>query len=165
MGFLIGGPDCTPSGGVGTWGKLRRAMGQKFPLGLDYSYPTVLEEFNLEWQVQAGDSFFKSAVGSGFVKGGFLIGAPPVFQFPFYANLFGPFITIDIAALFVDVLVTLEPTCDDNPFMTDLVGQTVTGGTTTPFAITSAMYTTNVTVAGVGPPTGPISAIGLMTPI
>ena len=165
MGYLIGGPDCTPSGGVGTWGKLRRAMGQSFPLGLQYQYPTVMEEFNLEWQVQAGDSFFKSSVGSGFVKGGFLIGAPPVFQFPSYNNIFGPFITIDIAALFIDVRVTLAPTCDDNPFMTDLVGQTVTGGTTTPFAITAAMYTTNPDVPGSGADTGPITAIGLLTPV
>ena len=164
MGFLIGGPDCTPSGGVGTWGKLRRAMGQSFPLGLQYQYPTVMEEFNTEWTVQLNDSFFKSALGSGFVKGGFLIGAPPVFQFPYYNNIFGPFITIAIGVA-PDSSVALAPTCDDNPFMTDLVGQTVTGGTTTPFAITAAMYTTNPTVAGSGAATGPISAIGLMAPI
>ena len=138
MGFLIGGPDCTPSGGVGTWGKLRRAMGQSFPLGLQYQYPTVMEEFNTEWTVQLNDSFFKSALGSGFVKGGFLIGAPPVFQFPYYNNIFGPFITIDIGVA-PDSSVTLAPTCDDNPFMTDLVSQTVTGGTVTPFAITAPM--------------------------
>jgi len=165
MGYLIGGPDCTPSGGVGTWGKFRRAMGQTFSPGSGYEYPTVLEEFNLEWHVLQNPTFFKSALGNGFVKGGFLIGAPPVFQFPFYANIFGPYIAIDIAALFTDSQVTLAQTCDDNPFMTDLVGQTVTGGTTTPFAITAPMYSTSVTVTGVGPNTGPISAIGLMTPI
>jgi hypothetical protein len=140
-------------------------MGQRFPgTFIDYQTPTIQEEFNLEWQVQANDSFFKSALGSGFVKGGFLIGPPPVFQFPFYANIFGPFITIELGVA-PDSRVTLADTCDDNPFMTDLVGQTVTGGTTTAFAITAAMYTTNPTVAGTGLPTGPISAIGLMTPI
>ena len=164
MGYLIGGPDCTPSGGVGTWGKFRRAMGQRVGFNIDYQTPTIQEQFNTEWQVQPGDSFFKSALGNGFVKGGFLIGASPVFQFPFYGNTFGPFFSIQLG-ISPDSAVTLEPTCDDNPFMTDLVGQTVTGGTTTAFAITAAMYTTNPTVAGTGLPTGPISAIGLMTPI
>jgi hypothetical protein len=139
-------------------------MGQTFSPGSGYEYPTVLEEFNLEWHVLQNPTFFKSALGNGFVKGGFLIGAPPVFQFPFYANTFGPFFSIQLG-ISPDSAVTLEPTCDDNPFMTDLVGQTVTGGTTTAFAITAAMYTTNPTVAGTGLPTGPISAIGLMTPI
>lgn len=165
MGYLIGGPDCTPSGGVGTWGKLRRAMGQSVDFVADYRYPTVMEEFNTEWQVQSNESFFKSAVGSGFIKGGFLIGPPPVFQFPYYFNVFGPFISVSIAPLFVDSTVILAPTCDDNPFMTDLVGQTVTGGTTTPFAITAPMYTTDVNVTGVGPNAGLITAVGLMTPI
>ena len=165
MGYLIGGPDCTPFGGVGTWGKLRRAMGQRVGFLIDYQTPTIQEPFNTEWQVQDNDSFFKSAAsGSGFVKGGFLIGAPPVFQFPFYANTYGPFISIQLGTP-PDSAVTLADTCDDNPFMTDLVGQTVTGGTTTAFAITAAMYTTNPTVAGSGAPSGPISAIGLMTPI
>ena len=164
MGYLIGGPDCTPYGGVGTWGKFRRAMGQTFSPGSGYEYPTVLEQFNLEWHVLQNPTFFKSALGNGFVKGGFLIGAPPVFQFPYYGNTFGPFFSIQLG-ISPDSAVTLEPTCDDNPFMTDLVGQTVTGGTTTAFAITAAMYTTNPTVAGTGLPTGPISAIGLMTPI
>lgn len=166
MGFLIGGPDCTTLGGLGTWGKMRRAMGQNVVAGPSYLEPTIKEEFNLEWQVQAGDSFFKSAVGSGFVKGGFLIGAPPVFQFPFYSNIFGPFITINPAALATDSTVFLAPSCDDNPFMTDLIGQTVTGGTITPFAITAPMYTTSVNVTGTGGTSAaPISAIGLMTPI
>jgi hypothetical protein len=140
-------------------------MGQRFPgTIIDYQTPTIQEQFNTEWQVQLTDSFFKSALGSGFVKGGFLIGAPPVFQFPFYANTFGPFISIQLGTS-PDSAVNLANTCDNNPFMTDLVGQTVTGGTTTAFAITAPMYTTNPTVTGTGLPTGPISAIGLMTPI
>ena len=164
MGYLIGGPDCTPSGGVGTWGKLRRAMGQRVGI-YDYQLPSVQEPFNLEWHApEEGQSFFKSAATSSFVKGGFLIGAPPVFQFPYYGNVWGPFISISIGVA-PDSRATLAPTCDDNPFMTDLVGQTVTGGTTTPFAITAAMYTTNPDVPGSGADTGPITAIGLLTPV
>jgi hypothetical protein len=140
-------------------------MGQTVGFSIDYQTPTIQEPFNTEWHPpEEGESYFKSAAGNGFVKGGFLIGPPPVFQFPFYANTYGPFISIQLGTP-PDSAVTLADTCDDNPFMTDLVGQTVTGGTTTAFAITAAMYTTNPTVAGTGSPTGPISAIGLMTPI
>lgn len=164
MGYLIGGPDCTPSGGVGTWGKLRRAMGQVTPGG-DYQSPSIQQPFNLEWHAQEeGESYFKSAAGNGFVKGGFLIGAPPVFQFPYYGNVWGPFISIDFGSG-GDSTATLEPTCDDNPFMTDLVGESVTGGTAAPFTITAPMFNSGVTLTGSGYPTGPISAIGLMTPV
>ena len=141
-------------------------MGQSVIAGPSYFQPTIIEEFNLEWQVLAGNSFFKSAAGSGFVKGGFVISAPPAFQFPFYGNTFGPYITIDPAFLATDSTVFLAPTCDNSPFMTDLVGETVTGGTITPFAITAPMYTTSVNVTGTGGTSAaPISAIGLMTPI
>ena len=165
MGYLIGGPDCTPSGGVGTWGKLRRAMGQRTASGFyDYQLPTVQEHFNLEWHVLANASFFKSSLGSGFVKGGFLIAAPPIFQFPYYNNIFGPFIVTE-TGVGLDSRVTLADTCDNNPFMTDLVGETVLGGTNNPFAITAPLFTTFPTVPGTGFPAGPITAIGLMTQV
>jgi hypothetical protein len=157
MGYLIGGPD----GFVGTWGKMRRAMGQINSFGLNYSTPTISEPNNLEWQVQAGDSFFKSAATGGFVKGGFLFTPPTL---PSYANIYGPFINISSAPNPANVLVAVN-SFEDGPLLSDLTGQTVTGYGGT-FNITAAMNTSFVTVVGGGPVVGtPISAIGLMTPI
>jgi hypothetical protein len=136
-------------------------MGQVNSSGLNYSLPTIVEPYNLEWQVQAGDSFFKSALGNGFVKGGFLFTPPTL---PSYANIFGPYINISAAANPADVSVALN-SLEDGPLLSDLTGQAVTGYGGT-FSITAAMGTSYVTVAGGGPVVGtPISAIGLMTPI
>jgi hypothetical protein len=139
-------------------------MGQVVPGAADYPFPSILQPFNLEWHApEEGESYFKSAAGSGFVKGGFLLGAPPTLL-PYYTNVWGPFISIGFGAG-GDSTATLDPTCDDNPFMTDLVGETVTGCLAAPFTITAPMFNSAVTLTGSGYPTGPISAIGLMTPV
>lgn len=157
MGYLIGGPD----GFVGTWGKMRRAMGQINSSGINYSAPTIVEPYNLEWQVQAGNSFFKSAATGGFVKGGFIFTPPTL---PSYANIFGPFINISSAPNPANVTVAVN-SFEDGSLLSDLTGQAATGYGGT-FSITAAMNTSFVTVVGGGPNNGTtISSIGLMTPI
>jgi hypothetical protein len=136
-------------------------MGQINSFGLNYSSATLVEPFNLDWQVQAGSSYFKSTASGGFVKGGFLFTPPAI---PSYANMFGPFINIQQAPNPANVIVAIN-SFENGSLLTDLTGQTVTGYGGT-FNITAAMNTSNVTVTGGGPVAGtPISAIGLMTPI
>ena len=159
MGFLIGGPDTTIFGGLSTWGKLRTAVGQSTP-SFNYQQPTVKEDFNREWDVTV---YFMSAATGSFVKLGYALG--PNDQ-PSTALMFDPYIFITNAALFNDVVASLNGQFDQDTLLSQLVGEQVTGYGGT-FAITALMNTNpNVNVTGGGPLTGPlITIVGKLSPI
>lgn len=123
MGILIGGPDTSLFGGVSTWGRLRRAVGQYVGAN-DYRLPTVEQYHNLEWDVTY---YFTSAASGGFVKGGYVMLAPPNQQFS-YQPIF-PYIQVDPASP-PPPLTTIAASSfvfDADTLVDQLVGEAVTG--------------------------------------
>ena len=161
MGFLIGGPDTTIFGGLSTWGKLRTAVGQSTP-SFNYQQPTVKEDFNRGWDVTV---YFTSAATGSFVKLGYSLGAPPPLDQPSTANMLFPYIFITPAVLVTDVIASLNNTFEEDPLLSELVGEQVTGYGGT-FAITAGMnINPAVNVVGGGPLTNPlITIVGKLAP-
>jgi hypothetical protein len=159
MGFLIGGPDTTIFGGLSTWGKLRTAVGQSTP-SFNYSQPTVKEDFNRGWDPAV---YFMSASTDSFVKLGYSLGPNDE---PTTANMLFPFIFITAAVLPLDVIASLNNSFEDDPLLSQLVGELVTGYGGT-FAITAGMnINPSVNVTGGGPLTSTlITSVGKLTPI
>ena len=154
MGYLIGGPDTSLFGGVSTWGRLRRAVGQYVGTN-DYRLPTVEQYHNLEWDVTY---YFTSAASGGFVKGGYVILAPPNQQFSFQPIF--PYLQVDPSGPPpIDSVVTSVNTFDANTLVSELVGEAVTGYGGT-FNYTALMNTSLVYVGGGAWAGTPITAIG-----
>ena len=154
MGILIGGPDTSLFGGVSTWGRLRRAVGQYVGTN-DYRLPTVEQYHNLEWDVTY---YFTSAASGGFVKGGYVILAPPKQQFSFQPIF--PYLQVDPSGPPpIDSVVTSVNTFDANTLVSELVGEAVTGYGGT-FNYTALMNTSLVYVGGGAWAGTPITAIG-----
>ena len=154
MGILIGGPDTSLFGGVSTWGRLRRAVGQYVGTN-DYRLPTVEQYHNLEWDVTY---YFTSAASGGFVKGGYVILAPPNQQFSFQPIF--PYLQVDPSGPPpIDSVVTSVNTFDANTLVSELVGEAVTGYGGT-FNYTALMNTSLVYVGGGAWAGTPITAIG-----
>jgi hypothetical protein len=158
MGILIGGPDTSLFGGVSTWGRLRRAVGQYvevIPSTIDYRQPTVQEYHNLGWDAVY---YFTSAASGGFVKGGYVMLAPPNQQFSFQPTF--PYIQVNPSGPApIDSVVTSANTFDTNTLVAQLVGEAVTGNGGT-FNYTALMNTSAVQVAAGGYAATPITAIG-----
>lgn len=152
MGYLIGGPDTSLFGGVSTWGRLRSAVGQ-YVTSVTYTYPTVIEYHNNEWDVTY---FFTSAASGSFVKCGYYIPAPPGQPF----QQFYPFIQVEpFPTPTIDSVVNSAMTFDEDTLVTELVGQAVTGYGGT-FNYTALMNTSLVYVGGGAWAGTPITAIG-----
>ena len=154
MGILIGGPDTSLFGGVSTWGRLRRAVGQYVGTN-DYRLPTVEQYHNLEWDVTY---YFTSAASGGFVKGGYVMLAPPNQQFSFQPTF--PYIQVNPSGPApIDSVVTSANTFDADTLVAQLVGEVVTGNGGT-FNYTALMNTSLVYVGGGAWAGTPITAIG-----
>ena len=155
MGILIGGPDTSLFGGVSTWGRLRRAVGQYvevIPSTIDYRAPTVEQYHNLEWDAVY---YFTSAASGGFVKGGYVIPALPAQPFqPIF-----PYLQVDPSGPPpIDSVVT-SAAFDEDTLVSELVGEAVTGYGGT-FNYTALMNTSLVYVGGGAWAGTPITAIG-----
>lgn len=151
MGYLIGGPDTSLFGGVSTWGRLRRAVGQYVGTN-DYRLPTVEQYHNLEWDVTY---YFTSAASGSFVKGGYVIPAPPAQPFqPVF-----PYLQVDPSGPPPIDSVVNSADFDEDTLVTELVGQAVTGYGGT-FNYTALMNTSLVYVGGGAWAGTPITAIG-----
>jgi hypothetical protein len=154
MGYLIGGPDTSLFGGPSTWGRLRRAVGQYVGTN-DYRVPTVEQFHNLEWDVTY---YFTSAASGSFVKGGYVIPAPPAQP----SQPVFPYLQVDPASpppLGTTIAVNSANTFDENTLVAELVGEAVTGYGGT-FNYTAPMNTSVVYLAGGAWAGTPITAIG-----
>ena len=153
MGILIGGPDTSLFGGVSTWGRLRRAVGQYVGTN-DYRLPTVEQYHNLEWDVTY---YFTSAASGGFVKGGYVMLAPPNQQFSFQPIF--PYLQVDPSGPPPIDSVVNSFCFDADTLVAELVGEAVTGYGGT-FNYTALMNTSLVYVGGGAWAGPPITAIG-----
>lgn len=153
MGILIGGPDTSLFGGVSTWGRLRRAVGQYVGTN-DYRVPTVEQYHNLEWDVTY---YFTSAASGGFVKGGYYMLAPPNQQFSFQPIF--PYLQVDPSGPPPIDSVVNSFGFDADTLVAELVGEAVTGYGGT-FNYTALMNTSLVYVGGGAWAGTPITAIG-----
>jgi hypothetical protein len=172
MGFLIGAPSAS-GWSLSTWGKLRRAVGQRqynLPIGIIYKIqPDVLEDFNTEYHVDllTGNFFKSNATPYGLLKGGFVL-TPPT-DVPDMFNLVIPFVDLyDVQNGTMDV--TLQ-NFDNDSYVGQLTGETVVFTPFPPpppgtdqFVITGAMATAPpVNVPGY--PGEPLVSVGKLTPI
>jgi hypothetical protein len=113
----------------------------------------VEQYHNLEWDVTY---YFTSAASGSFVKGGYVIPAPPAQPF----QLVFPYLQVDPSGPPpIDSVVTSQMTFDENTLVTELVGQAVTGYGGT-FNYTALMNTSLVYVGGGAWAGTPITAIG-----